>query len=346
MPASRTTIPLEESQRPYFAGIDLGGTNIKLGLVDDSGRTLAYRSIRTEVDKGPEDGARRMGEAVSAIAEQAGLKAADVARVGLVTPGTMDIPKGMLLRPHNLPGWFDFPIRDRVSQHAKAEVTYSNDANAAAYGEFWCGRAASHRSMIFLTLGTGVGGGIILGDLAIVGEHSAGAECGHIVIDSSDSARICPCGRAGHLEAYASATAVIARTIEALDSGRSSSLAEARGAGEKVTPLLIARHAENGDALADQMVMETARWLGIGVATLLHVIDPDGVVLGGAMTFGGCESELGRRFLGRVEQEACRRCLDPIADNLRIEFATLGSDAGYIGAAGLARLDYQKTLHG
>lgn len=327
---------------PFFVGVDLGGTSIKIGLVDDSGRSLASEKISTETKLGPEAGAERMGTGVKKIVKAAGVDPADVAGVGLATPGTMDLRAGMLLEPHNLPGWFHFPIRDRVSHHAGFPVTFANDANAAAYGEYWMGTGREFHSMILLTLGTGVGGGIIIGDLSIDGEHSTGSECGHIVIDSREDARVCGCGKPGHLEAYASATAVIKRTEEALAAGRKSSLAARRQAGEEITPLLVDQEAEAGDPLAIEIVMDTARYLGVGIATLLHTIDPDGVVLGGAMNFGGNETALGRRFLQEIKEEVIRRSLTPIVEHLNINFASLGSDAGYIGAAGLARIQYHQ----
>lgn len=342
MSSDRKLISKAAAQGPFYVGIDLGGTNIKFGLIDDRGESLAYLHMPTEVEKGPEDGARRMGEAVATLAAQAGIEKSQIARIGLATPGTMDIPAGMLLKPHNLPGWFNFNIRDRVSHHAGLPVTYANDANAAAYGEFWCGTGREYASLILITLGTGVGGGVIIGDLVVDGEHSAGGEAGHITIDCSPTARMCPCGRPGHLEAYASATAVVNRTREALEAGAASSLSILAENDQELTALRIAQAAEGGDEFALEVVMETARYLGIGIATLVHVIDPAGVVLGGAMTFGEHETELGRRFLARVKQEVVARSLDPIGENLVIDFATLGGDAGYIGAAGLARIQHQK----
>lgn len=338
MSKHRTLIARSEAKPPFFVGVDLGGTNIKLGIVDDLGRSLSYHRIETQSETGPEDGARRMGQAVILAIDEAGLSKNDIAGVGLGTPGTMDIPAGMLLEPHNLPGWFNFPIRDRLAHHCGFPVTFSNDAGAAAYGEFWVGSGKEFDSMILLTLGTGVGGGIIVGDVSIDGEHSHGAECGHIIIDSRDDALVCPCGQPGHLEGYASATAVIARTETALAAGAKTSLRQRVEAGEELTPLLVAKEAEAGDPFCLEIVLETARYLGIGIVTLMHTIDPAGVVLGGGMTFGGHGSALGRRFLDRVKQEVQRRAFPVPAAKTVIDYALLGGDAGYIGAAGMARL--------
>ena len=139
MSQKRRIISASQAQPPLFAGIDLGGTNIKVGVVDDLGRPLSRLSIPTEVEKGPEDAARRMGRAVIEAAGQAGIEPAAIVRVGLGSPGTMDIPSGRLVKPVNLKGWDDFPLRDRVAAHCGLPVTFENDANAAAYGEFWVG---------------------------------------------------------------------------------------------------------------------------------------------------------------------------------------------------------------
>jgi glucokinase len=344
MSHQRLFISASEAQRPCYVGVDLGGTNIKVGVVDDRGHSLAWDSIPTDAHQGAEDGAKRMGQAVERIITKAGLQKADIGRVGLGSPGTMDIPAGMLIRPHNLPGWFNFPIRDRVARHCGLPVTFANDANAAAYGEFWVGSGCEFRSMVLFTLGTGIGCGIIIGDLTIDGENSHGGECGHIIVDQNDDARMCGCGQPGHLEAYASATAVIARANEALSAGRASSLTARLKRGDELTPLLVAEEAEAGDGLALELVLDTARYMGIGAVTLMHTIDPQGVVLGGAMTFGGHDTELGRKFLARVKQEVQRRAFPVLAERIVIDYATLGGDAGYIGAAGVARLEHRKTL--
>ncbi len=339
----REILPKNQAQPPFFAGIDLGGTNIKAGVVDDLGRTLGYASVKSEIEQGPDAGAKRMADAARQAAAKAGLGMDEIAYVGLATPGTMDIPAGKLLHPVNLPGWDEFPIRDRVAEYAERPVVFANDANAAAYGEFWVGTGSQYPSMIMLTLGTGVGGGIIVGDLSIEGVNSHGSECGHIIIDSHDDARVCSCGHRGHLEAYASATAVARRTEEALDAGRESSLSKLRDSGVELTAKRVHDAAEQGDALALEIILETARYLGIGITTLLHAIDPAAVVLGGAMDFGGRTNKIGGQFLDRIKEEVRQRAFPTIAQRIKIDFASLGGDAGYIGAAGVARTAFKKA---
>ena len=209
-----------------------------------------------------------------------------------------------------------------MAAHCGLPVTFQNDANAAAYGEFWVGKGRDFHSMVLFTLGTGIGCGIIVGDLSIDGENSHGAECGHIIIDCSENARLCGCGQRGHLEAYASATAVVKRMHEALAAGRPSSLRKQLEHCRQLTPKMLAHEAAAGDALSLEIVAETARYLGVGIVNLMHTIDPNGVLLGGAMTFGGHESPLGRQFLAWIREEVGRRAFPVLAQRTVIDFAS------------------------
>lgn len=323
------------SESPYFIGVDVGGTNIKFGLVDNAGQALGEASIPTQSELGPQDAVDRMAAKVHALRSQ--LKDADVMAIGLATPGTMDLKTGMLLTPPNLPAWSNFAIRDRLSEACGLPVHFANDATAAGFGEYWVGSGRNYPSMVLLTLGTGIGAGIIIEGRTIDGEHSHGSECGHNLIDIGLDARICSCGQPGHLEAYASAKALIKRASERLESVPESSVHGRVAAGDPLTPLLLAEEAEAGDELARSLIMEVARYLGIGIVTIVHTIDPAAVILGGGMTFGAKESELGREFLGAIQSEFKSRAFPVLAERTVIEFALLGGDAGYIGAAGMAR---------
>jgi glucokinase len=335
--SKRSLLPLSEARLPLFAGIDLGGTNIKATLVDDDGRMVAFHTEPTHAARGPEDTAARMGRMVHTLAGMAGGAASHVAAVGLGTPGPQDLASGVILRAGNLPGWDNFPIRDRVEAHCGHAVTYANDATAAAYGEFWVGSGRDYRSLILLTLGTGVGGGIVIDNASIDGAHSHASEFGHIIVDTSATARTCPFGHSGDLEAYCSATSLKARAREAIPLNAHSSLARSVASGEELTPILISREAAAGDPLANELILETARWLGIGVVTLMHTLDPEAVLIGGAMTFGGENAPVGKAFIERMRAEVRTRAFPMLAEKTVIRYASLGGDAGSIGAAGLAR---------
>lgn len=344
MSAILEPIPAAQASRPLFVGVDVGGTNLKFGLVDDQGRTILRSSIPTRASDGPDQAMRRSSDAITALLREAQVSADDVVAVGLGSPGMMDIPRGLLLHPVNLPGWDQFPIRDRLQQAINKPVAFANDANAAAYGEFWVGGGREYHSIVMLTLGTGVGGGIIIGDLSIDGENSHGSECGHIIIDYQPDARICSCGHRGHLEAYASATSLVRRTEEVLrDTQRASSLRDRLAQGEKLTTLLLAHEAEAGDEFSLDLIMETAMYIGVGAVSLMHTIDPGAVILGGAMDFGGHDAPLGRQFLERIRQEVRSRAFPTLVERTVVDFAHLGGHAGYIGAAGIARMQYHKT---
>lgn len=351
MTAHPRLIDPASAKEPFFWGVDVGGTGIKFGLVDDLGQTIAFERILTEEARGPQAAIDRLGKALQKheedISAASGIRIAEhIAGVGLGTPGSMDLPAGVLVEPPNLPNWWHFPIRDALSKAVGRRVTFINDANAAAYGEFWLGTGRSHQSMILLTLGTGVGGGVIVDGELVNGINSFGSECGHILVDSDDDARLCVWGGGrGHLEAYASASAVVERTRERLRAGgtlaSSSPLTGTLGGNDsELTAKKVYEAALAEDPLALEIVDETARWLGIGITTLVHTVDPGLVVLGGAMDFGGPDSPVGVRFLGRIREEFRQRTFSNVFEGTTIDFALLGGDAGYLGAAGYARRSY------
>lgn len=343
--------PVSESTAPYFWGLDIGGTSIKCGLVDNVGHTVAFEQVATLESDGPDAAIARLAGVVAAVETRLGV-AGKVPQIGLGAPGPMDLPRGYLVAPPQLPSWWDFPIVDRLSNATDRPIAFLNDANAAAYGEFWLGSGQEEQSMILLTLGTGVGGGIIIDDQLVNGVNSFGSECGHILVDPSPSAQMCGWGGGrGHLEAYASATGVVIRTLARLPEHGDSVLAKYHQgvagdpgdsfAGDrphgKLTSKRIYEAAVEGDEFALMMVDDTARWLGVGVTSLVHTLDPGSVVLGGAMNFGGVNCPVGQRFLQGVRDEFRVRTFPNVFAGTTLTFATLGSDAGYLGAAGYAR---------
>ena len=319
---------------PLYVGLDVGGTNMKAGVVDDSGTPLSGVSLPTEAHRGQKFGLERMCETIRAAVAQAGVGMGRIAAVGVATPGTMDIPAGMILQSVNMP-WANVPVRRHVQEAFGLPTAFQNDANAAAYGEFWAGAGRGARSLVLFTLGTGVGGGIIVagdeGGYVVEGEHSHGAEVGHIRIEMTNP-RSCGCGRVGCLEAYASATAVANRAREGLaeDGGRSA-LNDVVRSGKELTSREVFEASAAGDALADRVVEETALYLAVGAMNLMHVINPELVVFGGGMIAAG------DGFLERIRAHVRRLAFPVPAERTRIVYARLGGDAGFIGAAACAR---------
>jgi glucokinase len=316
----------------YYVGLDVGGSSMKGGVVDETGRPLSGVSLPTEAHKGQEYGLERMCETIQAAVASAGLTMNQVAAIGVATPGTMDIPAGMILDPPNLRPWQNMAVREPIEKRFKIPTAFQNDANAAAMGEYWVGAGKDLHSLVLYTLGTGVGGGIIIGGIVVEGEHSHGAELGHVKIEITNP-RQCGCGRLGCLEAYASATAVIKRTREALAQDQSQSRLHAI---KDLSAKDVFDAAALGDKLADKIVEDTAFYLAVGTVNMMHTINPDVVAFGGGMI------ATGEGFLQRIRRYVSEMAFPVPAAKTKIVYAQLGSDAGFIGAAACGRQLYKK----
>jgi glucokinase len=319
------------SNSALFVGLDVGGSSMKGGVVTDAGQPLSAVSLPTEAHKGQAFGLERMCETIRLAIAEAGLRPDQIAAIGVATPGTMDIPAGLILDPPNLHPWRNVPVRQYVHDAFQVPTAFQNDANAAAFGEYWVGAGKETHSMVLFTLGTGVGGGIIIGDLVVEGEHSHGGELGHMKIEITNP-RQCGCGRWGCLEAYASATAVVKRAREALaQSPEGSSLQHALQEDTELTAKAVFDAAAAGDALAQKIVEETAFYLAVGAMNLMHTIDPDMIVFAGGMIAAG------ESFLERIREHVKKLAFPVPAAKTQIRYAQLGGDAGFIGAAACAR---------
>lgn len=329
--------------QPLFLGVDVGGTNIKIGVVDDEGATVCYTKFPSQADQPPEPTIERIRPVVEKLLEDTPYSFEEIAAVGVGTPGPMDIEGGRLLTPFNMPAWHHYPIRSQLQRATGKPVTFTNDAGAAAFGEYWIGSGRQYNSMVLITLGTGVGCGIIVNDMSIDGAHSHGAEVGHVIIDTTPGALLCSCGKRGHLEAYASATGIVARAKTALRTHPESSLLQSNEESSPLSALAVSQAASAGDTLAKELVAETAVYLGRGIAAMAHIIDPEAFILGGAVNFGGDQTPLGRAFLDDVIAAARKLIFPVLGEKLIVNFAKLGSDAGYVGAAGMARAQLVKS---
>ena len=320
------------SASAFYVGLDVGGTTMKASVVDDTGRAAPSVSMPTEPHKGQDHGLATMCETIRRSVAAAGKTMADIAGIGVATPGTMDIAAGIVLDPPNLKPWQNVQVKQYVHHHFKIPTAFQNDANAAAYGEYWVGAGREVKSMVLFTLGTGVGGGIIVDDKVLEGQHSHGGEVGHMKIDLKNG-RLCGCGRLGCLEAYASATAVVKRAREALqeDGGHSRLRQLLKNEEEEFSSRAIFIAAEEGDELAKRIVDDTAYYLAVGAMNLMHIIDPDAVVFAGGMTAAG------EPFLNRIRHYIGELAFPVPATRTLIRYAQLGSDAGFIGAAACAK---------
>jgi glucokinase len=304
---------------------------MKSGVVDDNGKPLSAVTLPTEAAKGQEHGLAQMAESIRQAVSAANLTIGQIAAIGVATPGTMDIPGGLILDPPNLKPWRNVPVRRFIEDTFHLPTAFQNDANAAAFGEFWVGAGKDVHSLVLFTLGTGIGCGIVIGDLVIEGEHSHGAEVGHMKIEMTNP-RQCGCGRWGCLEAYASATGVVKRTREALAAEGGKSILHTLLKDEaEISSKIIFDAAAKGDSLAQKIVEDTAFYLAVGAMNMMHTIDPDMVAFAGGMIAAG------EPFLERIRHHIRELAFPVPAAKTQIRYALLGGDAGFIGAAGCAR---------
>ncbi|TWU48258.1 ROK family protein [Rubripirellula reticaptiva] len=320
-------------QRPTFLGdlylgIDVGGTNVKVGLVDDSGTMIKQGSAATPVLKTPEKVFQFAINFANQYCQHFDIAPERLKAVGLAVPGVLDTREYVLREVVNLPGWLGQPLNQILSSVCQRPTIVTNDANAAAYAEHEA-RNLGEQSLALVTLGTGVGCGVVAGGRPHGGDHGCAGEIGHITINFDDDALPCTCGSRGHLESYAGAAGVIKRLQNLLNSEASGS--------QKWTTLEIADAAEAGNAICIQVIDETAVLVGRAIGMLGQGLDPAVVLLGGAMTFGGDKTETGRRFLQRIRATVKATTLVQVGGNMKVEFATLGNDAGVLGAAMVAK---------
>jgi glucokinase len=313
----------------YYLGIDLGGTNISAGVVDAAGKVITKHAVPLGKPKTRLEVIDNICAAAQDTLKRAGMTVEQIKGMGIATPGTLDIPTGVVVKASNLPDWENVALRDTLQRRLGIPTVLENDANAAAWGEYWIGVGRDVRSMVMLTLGTGIGGGVILDGKIWHGFKDAAAELGHTTIDHRG--RKCACGNIGCLEAYASAESTVRRFIEAARSGKETNLARTVAERpEEVTSKLIYEEALKGDVLCRQTMTETGYYLGVGIVSILHFLNPQMVVLTGGMIGAGA------MLLDPAMQVVEERALARAREDVQIVFARLGSDAGFIGAAGCA----------
>ena len=276
----------------------------------------------------------------SAQLEDLGGSTTNLAGVGLAVPGVLDSREFVLREVVNLPGWLGEPLLEILTETSKLSAVVVNDANSAAYAEH-SRRGLGHQSLALVTLGTGIGCGVVIQGSPYGGDNGCAGELGHIAIRFGDDALPCSCGSRGHLESYAGAAGVIARMRSAMAGSMADSVARLL-LSDDMTPRKIAAAADQGSELCQQVIDQTAEYVGQAVGLMGQVIDPAVVLLGGAMTFGGPKTKTGRRFLKKVRETVKQTTLVQVGGNIVIEFASLGNDAGVVGAAMVAKQAFEK----
>jgi glucokinase len=313
----------------FIVGIDLGGTNIGAGAMPTDGtREIAMRMVPTRAEEGSAAVVGRIVRMIEDVIEQTraetGAERSDFLGVGIGSPGPLDRERGVVIVSPNL-GWRDFPLRDEVGSRVNLPASLDNDANCATLGEWWCGAARGGRNVVGLTIGTGIGGGLIFDGKLYHGSSDAAGEIGHTTIDPTG--RRCRCGNYGCLEAYASGPAIAERAREVLDVDGDSILHDlVNGDVSRITAATVFEASKRGDRVALEVVRDTAHFLGVGISNLINILNPDIVVVAGGVT------QAGDLLFDPLRAEVRRRAFKSSVDACKIVPGALPLSAGVVGA--------------
>ncbi|MBE0536602.1 MAG: ROK family protein [Phycisphaerae bacterium] len=314
----------------YYLGVDLGGTNIKIGCFDAEIKLLGKTSVPTGAEMGPEAVVERILSGAKELLNEVNVPLADVAGVGIGTPGPANYAEGIVIKSTNMPKFKNTPLRDMIGKNGLGKpAILENDANTACWGEFAVGAGKDVADMIFFTLGTGIGGGVVCNGDLVRGAGGNAAELGHVIV--YPNGRKCNCGQRGCVEAYASANSTAARAVDAIKAGGKSTLEAVLDKKGELTSKDVYEHSDAGDPLAREITEGTAEALALICVSMLHTTEPSTIVFSGGMIAAGDS------LLSRVQHHFQQQVWTLKPEPIEICFATLGEDTGIIGAGALAK---------
>ena len=317
--------------RLWFMGIDLGGTKIGTGLVNTQGEVRASDYRPTEANRGRDAVIERITQAAREVMRKANVSPGDVSGVGVGAPGPLDIAQGILTEPPNLPGWRDVPLKQIIEDAIGIPTYLENDANAAGIAEYLYGAGRGTRHMIYVTVSTGIGGGLILNGQIYHGASGGAGEIGHLTV--LPDGPLDGCGTRGCLDALASGTAIAREARELVEHGVPTLIAGlARENPDGITARVVVEAMHRGDPYAADIVSKAMRYLGIGMASMVNLFNPELIVIGGGL------SHLGDLLLDPVRRGIDRHAFQTHARQVRVVLAQLGDQVGIIGAAGAAMM--------
>lgn len=312
-----------KKEEKYIIGVDLGGTKIAVGVVDKHGRVLKKKKEKTEIEKGPFGIINQMLKLTEDVSRE---YIQDIEAIGIGAAGPLNTREGLLLSPPNLPNWERVQLTQPFEKKFKIPVYLENDANAAALGELFFGAGRGCANIIYLTISTGIGGGIIINGKLYTGANYNAGEVGHVVLDKDGP--LCGCGSYGCLEAFASGTAIAKRAREhIIKEGIKTKILTIAKSTENITAENVFLAAKEGDKFAISLLDEILNYLGIGIAGLCNIFNPECIILGGGVT------KIGNILFEKVRRVVDFRCFKPIADAVKILPAKLKDNVGIVGAA-------------
>jgi len=315
----------KEHRLPVLA-IDLGGTNIRPALISDKGELIAKNYSPTLASQGPPAVIDRIFSAIDSLLSSASMSLSQLHSISVAAAGAINTEEGIVTLSPRLPGWHDIPLRGIVTERYGVRTFLVNDANAAALGEHCFGVGKGVGNLIYLTVSTGIGGGIIIDNKLYSGQCGSAGEIGHMTIDVNGPR--CNCGNTGCLEMLASGTAVAREAIRRIGCGEKSALTGMMGGKiEDITAKEVSVAAQSGDSLALEVISQAATYLGIGLVNLVNIFNPEMIIIGGGL------SKMGDLLLEPVRRVVAERAFPLSAQAVRIVPAQLGDDAGVFGAA-------------
>ena len=318
-PSDAMTKKLEK----MIVGVDLGGSKINAILSDSSGNIEARDLRDTLSHEGPDAVIKRIIESIKQVASRA-----DIAGIGIGAAGACDVATGVITLSPNLPGWYNIPLKDIIQREFDLPVYLENDATAAALGEHCFGGGVGIDNLIYICVGTGIGGGILIDGQLYHGASGSAGEIGHMTIDINGPS--CPCGNSGCWETLASGTALAREAVKRIEAGTQTSILNfADGQLQKVSAHRVFLATREGDRLANELISQTAHYLGVGLVNIVNIFNPQLILIGGGL------SRMGQLLLEPATKVVRERAYELPARAVRIELARLGADAEALGAAAL-----------
>ena len=308
-------------------GIDVGGTNVKIALVDDNGKSIYSNSVPTYAKMGYEYTVNNIKQAIKDLMKETNTTPSDIEGIGFDFPGQVDCKTGVVKLAPNIPGWVNVPIAQMIEDEFHIPTRIDNDVRCAALGELKFGAGRGCENFICITVGTGIGSGIVINGKVVRGATNAAGELGHIKLQMNGGP-ICGCGDTGCLEAFASGPAIVAMAQEYIKGGKSTKFREMAAAeGGEITPYMVAKAAEEGDPVAKRIFEIVGEYIGIGLTSVINLLNPERVIIGGGV------AESGELLLGPIRKTIKERAMVVAGNAVEIVPAQLGNSAGVIGAS-------------
>ena len=304
-------------------GVDVGGTNVKIALVSDKGKIIYSNSIPTRAEMGYEHTINSMKDAIRDLLKETKMKPTDIEGVGFGFPGQIDCKKGVVRLAPNIPGWVNIPIASIIEKEFGIPTRVDNDVRTATLGELNYGAGVGCENLVCITVGTGIGSGLVVNGKLVRGANNAAGEIGHIKLNMQGGP-LCGCGDRGCLEAYASGPSIVALAEEYIRGGKSTKYREL--ANPEITPYIVAVAAKEGDPVARQIFRIMGEYIGMGLVSVVNLLNPEKIIIGGGV------AESGDILFDPIKETIAKRAMT-IQKEVEIVPAQLGNTAGVIGAS-------------